>query len=130
MSACSSKPFIQDKTLNESNASRLIVYTPDTEFNRQNFIKPTIYVDGLELGKVAIDTPLMALLPIGKHEVSFKRAFPLESTTLEIDMNKTDIFYVRYSLDFDDLAQPNTEPKTMGASSFRLVEKSTGENRQ
>lgn len=130
ITACASKPFIEDKTLSASNSAKLIVYTPDTEFNRQNFIKPMIYIDGLELGKVAIDEPLSAQLPAGKHVIGFKRAFPLEAATLEIDMQEADIYYIRYSLDFDDLAQPHKEPDTMGASSFRLVAKSKGENKE
>lgn len=130
ITACSSEPFIQDKNLDASNSATLFVYTPDTEFNRQNFIKPTIYVDNTELGKVSIKEPLIAQLPAGKHDIAFKRAFPLEAATLEIDMQKSGIYYIRYSLDFDDLAQPDQKPDTMGASSFRLVVKSKGENRE
>jgi hypothetical protein len=130
LAACNSQPFVQDAKLDESSSATLVVYTPDTEFNRQNFIKPMIYVDSLELGKVAIDAPLNARLSPGKHAIGFQRAFPIEAATIEIDMQKGEVYYIRYSLDFDDLVQPNNEPKTMGSSSFRLVAKSRGENKE
>lgn len=133
-SCTSTEAFIEDASLDASHSARLVVYTPDTEFNRQNFIKPTIFIDGKKLDKVSIKEPLNVLIPTGKHSVAFQRSFPLmpvyEATKIDIDIKAQETYYIRYSYDFDDHIQNNGQPRTTGASSFRLVGKSIGEKRE
>jgi hypothetical protein len=133
--ACSNQAiFEQDKTSNKENAATLIVYTPNTAFNRQNFIKPSIFIDGKKLGKVSVDETLSALITPGVHQIAFQRSFPLmpiyEAAQIKIDMQANKTYYIRYSYDFDDYVQTNDTPKSTGASSFRWVNSEKGENKQ
>lgn len=129
----STSSYIPDDTLDETNASTLIVYTPDTSFNRQNFIHPTIYIDGKKFAKVSINGPLKTYLLPGPHTIGFQRTFFLmptfEAGNIDIQMEKGKTYYVRYSYDFDDRAT-NDKPSTTGASSFLLVSNQKGETRE
>jgi len=134
LAACTSNaPFTQNESLNENNASTLIVYTPDTSFNRQNFIYPTIFIDGHAAGKVSIKNPLQFFLEPGPHTITFQRAFVVmtnyEAGKIDIQLEQGKTYYIRYSYDFDDRVT-NAEPSASGASSFRLVPPSQGETRK
>lgn len=130
----STSAFMPESNLNADNAAQLIIYTPDTEFNRQNFIRPTIYIDGKQWDKVTIKEPLTVFLEPGPHTIGFQRAFFLmptfEAGNLEIDMQANATYYLRYSYDFDDHPPVHDQPDTLGASSFRLVSREKGELRE
>lgn len=133
LNACSSTPlYIAAPELSQTNAATLIVYTPNTEFNRQNFIKPTLTIDGLTLTELSINTPINVLIHKGNHIISFERGIPFlpnyEAGKIEFTALANKIYYIRYSYDFDDKpVKPGEQATSSGASSFRLVTQTTGE---
>jgi len=136
LQACTHGPsYMPSGELNDTNAATLLIYTPNTEFNRQNFITPTITINGESLGKTSIEKPIKVLIPTGDTTLRFQRAVPImpsyEAGNIHFKAEANTHYYVRYSYDFDDRpVKVGDDAPASGASSFRLVDQSTAESGQ
>ena len=136
LTSCTTPSAItQDLSLNDENSATLIVYRPNTTFHKANPSKPSVYVDGKELGKLGVNRSLRVRLPMGRYVITVKRPFlfmPVLSAgdvSVTIDQYKT--YYVRYSYEYTGLmVAPGGNTSATGSSSLMLVDEVMGKNKQ
>lgn len=73
LTACATRePLTHDPSLNEGNASTIMVYRPNTSFRKMEMDKPFVYLDGKVLDRLSVNRQLMARVSPGEHEVVIK----------------------------------------------------------
>lgn len=127
--------FIQDSVLNDENSAILVVYRPNTSFHKANPSKPSVYVDGKEIGKLGVNRSLRVRLPTGKYVISVKRSFlfmpVFNAGEVNVTFEQHRTYYVRYSYNFTGLiVAPGGNAAATGSSSLMLVDEVTGKNKQ
>ena len=127
-------PAALDAALTEANSANLIVYRPKTSFHSANPELPFLYVNGQQVGKLAVGGALEVRLPVGEHALSMKEpvlfmpAFESHKRALKADPGKT--YYVRYSREAGGVVSTAGGVQFTQVTGFDLVPEEVGKQRR
>jgi hypothetical protein len=91
----------RDPNLTNENSATVVVYRPNTSFHRLDPELPFLYVNGQQVGKLAINSAIEIRVPVGEHALSMKEpllfmpAYESRKVALKAEPGKT--YFVRYS---------------------------------
>ena len=124
----------RDPNLTNENSATVVVYRPHTRFHRANPELPFLYVNGQQVGKLAINSAIEIRVPVGEHALSMKEpvlfmpAYDSRQLALKAEPGKT--YFVRYSREYGGVIPMAGGPQVLATTGFDIVPEELGRQRR